>query len=112
MIYKFTKTHYAPKDQETGLAFYVKAVSFEEMFEKVKKRTWWEDRITDMGLEHSQDDTEEFFRLLKENKGDDTEDLTNWDDVYYGVTTYTWRDTDITDAEYEILKRVGLTEGD
>jgi hypothetical protein len=102
MIYKMKSIHYAPKGSYEAVAFFVNAVDESDLFEQVKESLDWDGRDE----EYKEDYKNDIIRL----KGDDDEEVTSFEDLYYGLTTFSWEECDdLTEEDFKVLTKAGLT---
>ncbi len=101
MIYEFTSHHYAPKDSHSATSFFIDAENEEELYNAVRKQLWWD------CMEEEEHWSPE---LVIEHKGDNTEELTSFSDLYYGLTTYSWTECPgLTKDDFLVLEKAGMT---
>jgi|TARA_Y100000310_G_C20613082_1_gene779077 hypothetical protein len=102
MIYKIFSHHYAPKDSHKAVQFFVDAKDEDELYGKLREEFCWDDR---------EDDDEDFKKKIISCKGSDDEEVTAFEDLYYGLTTYSWEECkDLSQNDFEVLEKAGLTK--
>lgn len=103
MIYKMSSHHYSQKDSHTATQFFVNATDENDLYEQVKDALYWDDREDEDGVNYVND----IIRL----KGDNDEEVTEFCDLYYGLTTFSWEECpNLSDNDWESLYRAGMTE--
>ena len=96
-LYEIRVTHYAPKDMHTATQEYVVAKDDREVFEYLAKGyAYWEEMITDwesFGYESEEEAMAEYEEIY--NCKSDDRDV---EDLFYGVTQYSWQEVELIDS--------------
>lgn len=127
-LYKVISIHYAPKDNNEGIECFLLANSDEEVYEQIANtlNVEWPTEEKEITEEKEQeddnvDDEEDYSydidgepatkkQLILHLKGDDSEDVYEFADLYYGQTRYTWQllKENISDEEVIVLQNCGI----
>ena len=100
MIYKMYSVHYAPKDSRTSIAFFLKAKNDTEVYDLVREQFYWDCK---------EEDSIDLAQRIIELCGDDDEEVTEFSDLYYGLTTHYWKACPLlTDDDYDVLVKAGM----
>lgn len=86
-LYKIEFRHYGPKDNDEGIKEFCLFNNDEELFNYID-RNYALDRWTEGEDEWGNED-QTYKEFILKNKGDD-EDESLFEDLYYGLTTYSW----------------------
>ena len=104
-LYELRFSHYAPKDQCSGIRGYLLAEDDELVFEYLKSTSYSFDAYDDEGEEFDKDSPEyhSYRERIIECKGSmyDEETLDELSDLYYGATLHGWK----------LVKQVNSFEG-
>lgn len=110
-LYKIIVLHGAPKDSHTSTETYLVKDNEQEVFDWIDSNqygAWSDDDGEDPKTRYTDDGKEIPFKdWLMANKGDLT-DEEGWEDAYYGVTKYGWKEIVATPDEIAVLVKLGI----
>lgn len=116
-LYAIEFRHHSQKDSESGIKRYVladDAVVIRDRLDKDEVYTSWSDHdpIPLYDEDYNEAGEENYMDRMLRLRGEiNDEDFDGYDDLYYGLTLWGWSEgQDITDADAEVLLRLGIAE--